>query len=152
MCGAGGSREDQCHLTQQRTLTYGAILAMHRLYRLALGVHLLSSQVRQQSEAVDCIGQRCWPRVFALKTATLCCPCWFQVAEWNGYSRCLLPNTAGVQVVSTRSRWDWSLQAGLMARAHMLGLPPKVFARQPEVSAQGLSPCNLICSSVVEYL
>ncbi len=54
------------------------------------------------------------------------------MAEWNGYSRCLLPNTAGVQVVSTRSRWDWSLQAGLMARAHMLGLPPKVFARQPE--------------------
>jgi hypothetical protein len=55
-----------------------------------------------------------------------------QVAEWNGYSRCLLPFTAGVQVVSTRSRWDWSLQAGLMARANLLGLPPKGFARSPE--------------------
>jgi hypothetical protein len=41
--------EDQRHLTQQGTFTYGAILAMHRLYRLALVVHLLSSQVRQQS-------------------------------------------------------------------------------------------------------
>ena len=55
-----------------------------------------------------------------------------QVAEWNGYSRCLLPSTAGVQVVATRGRWDWSLQAGLMSRAHVLGLPPKVFARSPE--------------------
>jgi len=35
-------------------------------------------------------------------------------------------------VVSTRGRWDWSLQASLMARAHLLGLPPKVFARSPE--------------------
>jgi hypothetical protein len=55
-----------------------------------------------------------------------------QVTEWNGYSRCLLPTTAGVEVVSTRKTWDWSLQAGLMSRAHMLGLPPKVFARSPE--------------------
>lgn len=35
-------------------------------------------------------------------------------------------------MVGTRGRWDWSLQAGLMTRAHMLGLPPKVFARSPE--------------------
>lgn len=55
-----------------------------------------------------------------------------QVAEWNGYSRILLPTTCGVEVVSTRGKWDLALQVGLMTRAHALGLRPQIFARSPE--------------------
>lgn len=60
------------------------------------------------------------------------------MAEWNGYARCLLPTTAGLRVAQTRGAWDLTMQASLMARAYMLGLPPRPFARSPEVRPASL--------------
>ena len=60
-----------------------------------------------------------------------------RIAEWNGYGRALYAWTCGLHAeeptTSSSSSLDrLSTQAGLMHKAWMLGIPPKVFARPVE--------------------